>query len=113
MPVRTPKLLSIFLYAAIFASAGCISNEGEVSEKEDPDIDWGVEVDLDEMMAMAREGRIVEIQWYVMPNVLRATASDGSVYSLRNENKGVDLRSRLIDAGIRIGEGGVGFRHVF
>jgi hypothetical protein len=113
MTPKTLTLFSLFLYTAMLVSAGCGSREGEISEKEDPEIDWGVEIGLDEMMALAKEGRITEIQWYVMPNVLRATASDGSFYSLRNENKGVDLRSRLVEAGIKIGEGGIGFRHVF
>jgi hypothetical protein len=76
-------------------------------------IDWGTEVTLDEMISMAKEGRVVEIQWHVMPNILRATTADGAIYHLRNENKGVDLRSRLIDEGVRIGENGVQFHHFF
>jgi len=107
------KSLSLFLYAALLVSAGCGSKEGELSGTGDPDIDWGVEVDLDEMMAMATEGRIDEIQWYVMPNVFRAKASDGGIYSLRNENEGFDLRNRLVESGVKIGEGGLAFRHVF
>ena len=77
------------------------------------EVDWGREVNLDEMIAMAREDRIREIQWHVMPNILRAEASDGGVFHLRNENKGVDLRNKLINAGVRLGKGGVLFRHVF
>ena len=77
------------------------------------EIDWGREVTLDEMISMAKEGRIVEIQWHVMPNILRARAADGTIYHLRNENKGVDLRSKLIEAGVQVGEGGLQFRHVF
>lgn len=77
------------------------------------EVGWGREVNLDEMIAMAREDRILEIQWYIMPNILRAKASDGGFFHLRNENKGVDLRNTLIDAGVRLGKGGVLFRHVF
>lgn len=76
-------------------------------------IDWGREVSLDEMVEMAKERRIDEIQWHVLPNILRAKAADGSIYYLRNENKGVDLRNTLLDAGVRIGEGGILFQHVF
>ena len=77
------------------------------------EVDWGREVYLNEMIEMAREDRIKEIQWHVMPNILRAETSDGNIYHLRNENKGVDLRNTLIDEGVRIGKGGVLFRHVF
>jgi hypothetical protein len=77
------------------------------------DVDWGREVNLDEMIAMAKKGQIVEIQWHVMPNILRAQASDGLIFHLRNENKGVDLRNTLINAGVKVGKGGVLFRHVF
>lgn len=88
--------------------------ENEPAQQESPvEVDWGREVDLDEMIAMARDDRIREIQWHVMPNILRAEASDGQLFHLRNENKGVDLRNTLLDAGVRIGKGGVQFRHVF
>ena len=65
------------------------------------------------MIAMARKGRIVEIQWHVMPNILRAEAVDGEVFHIKNENKGVDLRSKLINAGVRVGEGGIPFKYFF
>lgn len=113
MTLNRLKLLPVFLYAAMLVSSGCGSREEEVPRNGEPEIDWGVEIGLDEMMALAKEGRIAEIDWHVMPNVLRAKAVDGSIYSLRNENRGVDLRSKLIEAGVRIGEGGVRFRHVF
>ena len=88
--------------------------------KEDPPeetgtevIEWGQEIDLAEMIAKARSGEIQEIQWHVMPNVLRAQTLDDRIFHLKNENKGVDLRNALIDAGVQIGSGGVIFRHVF
>lgn len=77
------------------------------------DIDWGREVNLDEMITMAKKGQIVEIQWHVMPNILRAQASDGRIYHLRNENKGVDLRNTLINAGVKVGKEGILFRYLF
>jgi hypothetical protein len=77
------------------------------------EVDWGREVDLDEMIAMAKKGQIVEIQWHIMPNILRAEASDGEIFHLRNEDKGVDLRNTLINAGVKVGKGGVLFRHLF
>jgi hypothetical protein len=86
------------------------SASGESSSEE---IDWGREVGLEAMIAMAKEGRIEEIQWHVMPNILRAKAKDGEIYHLRNENKGVDLRNTLLDAGVKIGKGGLRFQHVF
>jgi hypothetical protein len=86
----------------------------ESLERENPDdIEWGSEINLDEMIAMAKEGSLREIQWHVMPNILRAEAVDGRIFHLRNENKGVDLRNTLIEAGVRIGKGGIIFRHVF
>jgi hypothetical protein len=87
----------------------------DISPKEQPsdEIEWGREVNLDEMIAMAKKGEILEIEWHVMPNILRARASDGGICHLRNENKGVDLRNTLIDAGVQVGKGGVRFQHVF
>ena len=76
-------------------------------------VDWGREITLNEIIAMAQSCQIKEIEWHVMPNILRVLASDGSLFHFRNENKGVDLRNTLINAGIRIGKGGVIFRHVF
>ena len=89
-----------------------ISQSGSAQNSEE-EIEWGREIDLDEMIAMAQSGRIEEIQWHVMPNILRARAADGGIFHLRNENKGVDLRNTLINAGVRIGNEGIQFRHVF
>ena len=80
---------------------------------DDEDIDWGQEISLAEMVEKAKSGEIREIQWHVMPNVLRAQALDHRVFHLKNEDKGVDLRNTLMNAGVKIGEGGVIFRHVF
>ena len=76
-------------------------------------VDWGRGITLDGIIAMAQSGRIKEIEWHVMPNIIRILASDGSFLHFRNENKGVDLRNTLINSGIRIGKGGIIFRHVF
>jgi len=108
----------IALFQAMLLSAGCGNQPADSSppaakNESSQDPDWGCEINVDEMITMAKKGRIVEIQWHVMPNVLRAQASDGNIYHLRNENKGVDLRNTLINAGVKIGKGGVLFRHVF
>jgi len=76
-------------------------------------IDWGREATLDEIMAMAKGGEIQKIEWHVMPNVIRAQALDGRIYHIRNENKGIDIRDTLTNAGIHPGKGGIVFRHVF
>ena len=76
-------------------------------------VDWGREITLNGIFTMAQSGQIQEIEWHVMPNIIRILASDGNIFHFRNENKGVDLRNTLINAGIRIGKGGVIFRHVF
>ncbi len=92
----------------IWLPAGCREKPNRA-----PEIDWGKEITLDEIIAMAKSGQIQEIEWHVMPNIIRAQASDGRIFHIRNENKGVDLRNKLINAGVRIGEGGISFRHVF
>jgi hypothetical protein len=110
-----------FIFIAVCAlllPAACMDRPAQLSggvpnEQEIEKIDWGREVKLDELMEMAKRGRIQEIQWYVMPNVIRAVASGGRAFYLKNENRGVDLRKLLIDAGIHIGKGGINFRHVF
>lgn len=114
---RTIKPVFFVFIAAMLLWTGCGNRSGDSSgdatDSGGMEIDWGREVTLDEMISMAKEGCIVEIQWHVMPNILRARAADGIMYHLRNENKGVDLRSKLIDAGVQVGEGGLQFRHVF
>jgi len=87
--------------------------EDPLKETAGEEIEWGKEVDLAEMIAKARSGEIREIQWHVMPNVLRAQAFDDHIFHLKNENKGVDLRNTLINAGVKVGRGGVTFNHVF
>jgi hypothetical protein len=112
-------LFTIFLLTLLLS--GCAGPTIENTEplpvesapSEYEEIEWGAEVLLDEMIEMAQEGRITEIQWHVLPNILRAQASDGSIYHLRNENKGVDLRNTLIESGVEIGKNGVEFKHVF
>ena len=76
-------------------------------------IHWGREVALDEMIAMAKHGEIRQMEWHVMPNIIRAQAEDGRIFHIRNENKDIDIRSALIEADIIIGKGGISFRHVF
>ncbi len=125
-------LLPIFLLAACGEQSGSNPENGkqkitddtaslspapspEESGRDDGlmDINWGREINLNDMIAIAREGRIKEIQWHMLPNILRAQAYDGEVFHIRNDNKSVDLRNTLIKAGVEIGEGGVLFRHVF
>jgi hypothetical protein len=121
---RTILSMLLFLLFALVLSTGCENQSTDLPENKNPtpistntesqpDPDWGREVSLDEMVAMAKSGQIVEIQWHVMPNVLRAQASDGKIYHLKNENKGVDLRNILIKSGVKIGKGGILFRNVF
>ena len=76
-------------------------------------IDWGREATLEEIIAMAKSGEIQQIEWHVMPNIIRAQATEGRIFHIRNENKGMDIRNVLINAGIHIGKGGVDFRHMF
>jgi hypothetical protein len=76
-------------------------------------IDWGREAALEEIIAMAKSGEIQQIEWHVMPNIIRAQVSDGRIFHIRNENKGIDMRNTLTNAGIHIGKGGISFRHVF
>jgi hypothetical protein len=76
-------------------------------------INWGREVPLDDMITMAKQGEIRQIEWHVMPNIIRALAADGRIFHIRNENKDIDIRSVLTDAGINIGKGGISLRHVF
>lgn len=76
-------------------------------------IEWGHEASAAEIIAMAKNGEIREIEWHIMPNILRAVASDGRIFFVRNENKGLDMRGMLADAGVQVGKGGVAFRHVF
>lgn len=76
-------------------------------------VDWGRAITLDEIIAMAKSSEIQTIEWHVMPNIIRAQASDGRIFHIRNESKGVDMRNTLINAGIQVGKGGISFRHVF
>ena len=117
---RLAQLLFIFLFPLIFMPAACgdrssdsTAEDKSKNEHASGSVDWGHEVSLDEMIAMAKAGRIVEIQWHVMPNILRARAADGRIFYLKNEDKGVDLRNTLIKAGVKVGEGGILFRHFF
>ncbi len=118
---KAVRSLFIVLLPALCLSAGCGNQSADTTNTPpsefvpgaEDEIDWGREISLDELIAMTREGRIQEIQWHVMPNILRAVASDGSIFHFRNENKGADLRNTLIEAGVKIGKGGVSFRHFF
>jgi len=76
-------------------------------------IDWGREAALEEIMAMAKSGKIQRVEWHVMPNIIRALSPDGRIFHIRNENKGVDIRNALMHAGIPIGKDGIDFRHMF
>ncbi len=101
--------------------------QAEVPEKSPPDlaeeeppkdapieeVEWGQEINLAEMIAKAKSGEIREIQWHVLPNILRAQDFDDRIFHLKNENKGVDLRNTLISAGVQIGKDGITFQHVF
>jgi hypothetical protein len=107
------------LLPAILLLFACGEQSSDRPEDESPikqdsmDVDWGREVNLDEMITLAKKGQIVEIQWHIMPNILRALTNDGRIFHLRNENKGVDLRNKLVNAGVKVGKEGVLFRHVF
>jgi hypothetical protein len=85
------------------------TEDGEELEK----IDWGKEATAGEVVAMAKSGEIREIEWHILPNILRAVASDGRVFFIRNENKGLDMRGMLVKSGVQVGKGGIPFNHVF
>lgn len=76
-------------------------------------IEWGREAALDEILAMAKGGEIQQIEWHVMPNIIRAQTLDGRIFHIKNEDKEIDLRNTLIKAGIPVGKGGISFRHLF
>ena len=76
-------------------------------------VDWGREISLDEIMTMAKSGRIRKIEWHVMPNIIRFLTVDDKIFHLRNENKGIDIRSKMTDAGLKVGKGGIDLQHVF
>ena len=127
-----PALLPIFFLAACGEQSGSNPENGKQKITEDTaslnpvppsgeqekdldlmDVNWGREISLNDMIVMAREGRIKEIQWHMLPNILRARAYDGEVFHIRNDDKSVDLRNTLVKAGVEVGEGGLLFRHVF
>ena len=117
---RLANLIPLFLFPLIFMLEACGERPGDntaedksQNEHASNHVDWGSEIDLNEMVAMAKEGRIDEIQWHVMPNILRAQTADARIFHIKNEDKGVDLRNTLINAGVKIGEGGVLFKHFF
>jgi len=109
---------AFIVFLSLFLPAACTDQHRDISDdapanQDFEKTDWGVEITLDEIVAMAKGGRIQEIQWHVMPNVLRVLTPEGEIFHLKNENKGVDLRNMLMDAGVRIGKEGIRFRHVF
>src|SRR4030042_1421253 len=134
---RLTQLYFVILFPAIFLSASfgeqssgspqagkpkiaadAASQEEKLEDKSQKeqafeDVYWGLEVNLNEMMEMARKGQIVEIQWHIMPNILRAQASDGRIYHIRNKNKGGELRNTIINAGVKVGKAGILFRYLF
>jgi hypothetical protein len=90
------------------ASTGETEEDGEFEK-----IDWGKEATAGEVVAMAKSGDIREIEWHIMPNILRAVASDGRFFFVRNENNGFDMRGMLVKSGVQVGKGGIPFNHVF
>ena len=114
------NLFFLFLFLSVFMFTGCGAPLNETTSEDKSQnrqasnaVNWGREVDIDEITAMAKKDQILEIQWHVMPNILRAESVDGKIYHLKNEDKGVDLRTTLIKAGVSIGKDGILFRHVF
>jgi len=117
MPPMRSTFASIAFFA-LFLPLACVDQTAKTTGglpngRESEKIEWGREIKLDELLALAKTGRIREIQWHVMPNVIRAEASNGSVFYFKNQNKGVDLRNLLSNEGIQIGNGGISFRYVF
>jgi hypothetical protein len=105
-------------FCALFLTVACVDQTARMAggvpkDQEFEKIEWGHEIKLDELVMLAKSGQIREIEWHVMPNVIRAVASDGRIFHFKNENRGVDLRNLLINAGVQIGKGGISFRHVF
>jgi thiamine biosynthesis protein ThiC len=83
------------------------------SEEGAEEIDWGEEIGLDTVIELAKRDDLVEIQWHVMPNIIRVLIADGSIYHFRNENSGIDIIRTLENAGITVGKGGVTVRFSF
>jgi len=112
LPAQRMKSAGGKVQSAISPSPDLLTGEtpGEDASNK---IDWGREATHDEIMAMAKSGEIQQIEWHVMPNVIRAQALDGRIFHIRNENKGIDIRNTLTNAGVHLGKGGIVFRHVF
>lgn len=117
---RPAQSVFTILFLLVFVPAACGDRTGDTpaedksrNENNSSHVDWGIEINLDKMVAMAKEGQIEEIDWHVMPNILLARTSDGRIFHIKNENKGVDLRSTLVKAGVKTGEGGILFKHFF
>jgi hypothetical protein len=76
-------------------------------------IDWGEEIGIEKVIELAKSGGVFEIQWHVMPNVIRVLMNDGGIFHYKNESTGVDIIKTLEDAGVKTGKEGVAIRFSF
>lgn len=88
---------------------------GEVIDGENgaEQIDWGQEVSPEKLLKLARSEDLFEIQWHVMPNVIRILMKGGEIYHVKNEKLSLDILKYLENAGIKVGKGGITFRYSF
>lgn len=76
-------------------------------------IDWGSKISMEEVIVLAKSEDLFEIQWHVMPNVVRVLMQDGSIYHFENANIGIDIEKTLNDAGVKTRKGGISLRYSF
>jgi hypothetical protein len=87
--VRSRQRIEQGILIAAAAAAHLLAGCGDTTAKKPPapaagqigeaggheKIDWGRETTAAEIVAMATDGEIREIEWHIMPNILRALAS--------------------------------------
>ena len=100
---------------ATSSSARPTSASGEDIDAENgaEQIEWGQQVDPEKLLELARSGDVFEIQWHVMPNVIRFMMNDGKIYHLKNAEVSIDILKFLENAGIKVGKEGITFRYSF
>ncbi len=87
--------------------------EGIDEENGAAPIDWGQEVGQQEMLELAHSGNVLEIQWHVMPNVVRILMKDGKIYHFMNDRVSIDIAKFLEKQGVKTGKGGIPLRYSF
>jgi hypothetical protein len=97
--------------ASATKSASVVSQSSTASSKTAEQLDdeflWGIEINLDRFVELAKSNQIDYVEWFAEQDRLRIFTIGGEKLNYKNQVTRIDIPKYLESKGVKVGEGGL------